>query len=104
MHSSSSNTPSDKSADLNHIEYLWKKRFRLISTPSEKIQKYLENKNDWLSSPVFEDIKFYKYAPEFTVKSEMDEHSNAYKYYMFLQVDFSPLWYNIEIRLDIIKL
>jgi len=32
------NTDIDKSADCNHIEYLWKKRFGLHMTPFEKLQ------------------------------------------------------------------
>ena len=35
------NTAKDKSADINNVEYLWRKRFRLNSTPLEQIQYYL---------------------------------------------------------------
>lgn len=93
-----SNTPIDRSADINHVEYLWKKRFGLLSTPQDRVFKYLEERNNWIASPVYDDIKYYKYAPEFTVSCERDEDSGAYKYYMFLQVDCTPYWYNIDIR------
>ena len=36
-----SNTPKTKSADIFYIEYLWKKRFRLITTPLERMKYYL---------------------------------------------------------------
>ena len=32
------NTPKNRSADIEHIEYLWKKRFRLLATPLERIK------------------------------------------------------------------
>lgn len=37
-----SNTPSDKSADFHHIEYLWKKRFGMLLSPIEKVKLYLK--------------------------------------------------------------
>ena len=44
------NTPVDKSADINNVEYLWRKRFRLDDTPLEKIQLYISNIHDWENS------------------------------------------------------
>jgi hypothetical protein len=45
------NTPKDKSADIHHVEYLWRKRFRLISSPLERVKYYLERPDEWLDSP-----------------------------------------------------
>ena len=39
------NTPKDKSADINNVEYLWKKRFHMIDTPIEKFRYYLLDKD-----------------------------------------------------------
>lgn len=38
-----SNTPKNKSADLPHIEMLWKKRFGLLSSPLERMLIYLRS-------------------------------------------------------------
>lgn len=46
-----SNTPKNKSADLPHIETLWKKRFGLLSSPLERMMIYLKNPDLWKSSP-----------------------------------------------------
>lgn len=35
-----SNTPKNKTAEILHIEYLWKKRFRLLTTPFEQVFYY----------------------------------------------------------------
>lgn len=93
-----SNTPIDKSADINQVEYLWKKRFGLISTPNEKVLKYLEKHDDWISSPVYDDVRFYKYSPEYTIECTCDNDATAYEFYMFRQVDHTPHWYDIEIK------
>ena len=42
------NTPIDTCADLNHVEYLWKKRFGLITTPLEQLKVLLKNPDDWV--------------------------------------------------------
>ena len=63
-----SNTSRDQSADMNHVEYLWKKRFGLLSTPIERIRLYLQHPEDWANSPSIEDKKYYKYAPEYTIE------------------------------------
>ena len=37
------NTPKDKSADINNVEYLWRKRFHLDEMPIDKFRHYLQN-------------------------------------------------------------
>lgn len=32
-----SNTPKNKTAEISQIEYLWKKRFRLLMAPLEQV-------------------------------------------------------------------
>lgn len=92
------NTPKEKSADIHHVEYLWKKRFRLISTPLERVKYYLENSDEWIdSSPGVSSKKYYKYYPEFTIEHESEEYSNGYEYYLFNQTDSRPHWYNIKL-------
>lgn len=46
-----SNTPKNKTAEISHIEYLWKKRFRLLMAPLEQVFYYLLNKEEWEDVP-----------------------------------------------------
>lgn len=95
------NTPKNKSADILHIEYLWKKRFRLITTPLERIMYYLKNKKDWEKSPPnWESERAYnKYYPEYTIEYTLadDEQRDGYEYYLFNQTDSRPHWNTIRI-------
>lgn len=93
------NTPIDKSADIHHVEYLWKKRFRLLSTPLERVQYYLEKPDDWADAPTdWESVKkYYKFAPEFTIEYTLEDNGSAYQYYLFNQTDNRPHWQEIRI-------
>lgn len=64
------NTDIDKSADINNIEYLWKKRFLLTRSPFEQIMKRLENKDEWKRD---EDTYYNIYNPEFTITLEFED-------------------------------
>lgn len=94
------NTPKNKSADIVHIEYLWKKRFRLLSTPLEQIFYYLLSSEDWLDTEDNSSMtrKYYKYAPEFVIEYCEDNNRNGYEYYLFSQMDSRPHWYNIYVN------
>lgn len=92
------NTPKEKSADIHHVEYLWKKRFRLISTPLERVKYFLEKPDDWIdSSPNESSEKYYKYFPEFTIEHVYDDFRKGYEYYLFNQTDSNPSWHEIKI-------
>lgn len=92
------NTPKEKSADVHHVEYLWKKRFRLVSTPLERIEYYLEKPDDWLESPTdwVTSKKYHKYFPEFTIEFTLEDDGDAYQYYLFNQTDITPHWRKIS--------
>lgn len=94
-----SNTPKNKSADIFHIEYLWKKRFRLITTPLERMKYYLQSKEDWENSPTNweSEKKYNKYYPEFTIEYTLDDDGNGYQYYLFNQTDSRPHWRKIRL-------
>lgn len=93
------NTPKNKSADIIHVEYLWKKRFRLLSSPLERINYYLKNSEDWLKSPTNYEIvkKYNKYHPEFSIEYTLEDSGNSYQYYLFNQTDIRPHWNEIRI-------
>ena len=96
-----SNTPVETSADLKDVEYLWKKRFRLTSTPMERIQYYLQFPQDWLYSPsgYKNEKKYYKYSPEYTIAYTLsdDKDADRYEYYLFSQPDTTPHWRKIKL-------
>lgn len=93
------NTPIDKSADIDKIELLWKKRFGLAQSTLERFEIYLENYENWMDGPYGEMQKYYKYFPEFTIeyKSATDE-IDGYEYYLFSQTDTKPHWYEIQLK------
>lgn len=64
------NTDIDKSADINNVEYLWKKRFLLTRSPFEQIIERLKNKNEWERN---EDTYFNVIKPECTIVLEYDD-------------------------------
>lgn len=95
------NTPKDSNADLQHIEYLWKKRFGLVLSPLERIYTYLQHTSEWVDIPTDYETegKYYRFAPEFTIRRTLDPEDgrDGYEYYLFGQTDTRPHW--SEIRL-----
>lgn len=94
-----STTPKNKSADLSYIEMLWKKRFGLLSPPLERMMIYLKNSVLWDYSPSSscEEKMYYRFSPEFTIETVMDDSRNGYQYYLFNQTDTHPRWYDINL-------
>lgn len=65
------NTPMEKSASLEHIEYLWRKRFGYDKEPFDRFLMMLDDMSGW-SEPDW-DIKkymYYRLHPEFQIKAE----------------------------------
>lgn len=91
------NTPIDKSADINHVEYLWKKRFLLNRPPLEQITRRLTNAEEWQSKD--EVIYFNIYNPEFTIAMEYDDRRNEPEYYAYTMENSSSIYDNIKIKL-----
>lgn len=92
------NTPIDKSADINHVEQLWRKRFHLDDTPIEKFRYYIRSPDDWNTIQDNNMGYFYKYSPEYTITCEKDESADGYEYYIFGQVNTNPSWWLITLR------
>lgn len=79
------NTDITKGADINHIEYLWRKRFMLNKSPLEQIVRRLSNKDEWVS---VEDYYYNKFNPEYTINLSYDEdnyvrYPEFYSYAMY---------------------
>lgn len=95
-----SNTPKNKTAEISHIEYLWKKRFRLLTVPLEQVFYYLLNKEDWEDVPDDSSVtrQYYKYSPEYIIEHFRCDDRDGYEYYLFSQSDSRPRWYNINVK------
>lgn len=90
------NTDIDKSADINNIEYLWKKRFLLTRPPFEQILNKLENKNEWKRD---EYTYFNIYNPEFTISIEDDDERNlAPEFYSYVMTNESTMYEILNIN------
>ncbi|MDR2340215.1 MAG: ATP-binding protein, partial [Deltaproteobacteria bacterium] len=76
------NTPKDKTADIDKVEYLWKKRFGLNLLPKERAKQLLSNLEDWEESsaiPGFPKKYFNKFASEYTVTINDTENDKKLK-------------------------
>ena len=92
------NTPIDKSADIGHIEWLWKKRLGLHLNPLQRISLYIEKYKDWSNSPNGEMEKYFNLFPEYKITYDFAENSNyGHKVYLFNQTNSNPCWMEIEL-------
>ncbi|WP_164984981.1 ATP-binding protein [Ammoniphilus sp. CFH 90114] len=91
------NTDINKSADINNVEYLWKKRFLLTRSPFEQVMKRLANKSEWKRN---EDTYHNVYNPEFTITiSDNDgEARTRSEFYAYTLTDSSTTYRNLSIK------
>lgn len=91
------NTDIDKSADINNIEYLWKKRFLLTRSPFERIIKRLENKDEWNRD---EDTYYNIFNPEFTITMEYDDEGRELtpEFYSYGMTNSSTMFQMLNIK------
>ena len=61
------NTAIDSIADLDKIEYLWRKRFGLDLSAVEKLLRLLDSPDDWIGDLNWGNFKYHKYFPEFQI-------------------------------------
>ena len=61
------NTAIDSIADLDKIEYLWRKRFGLDLSAVEKLLLLLDSPDDWVGELNWRNFKYHKYFPEFQI-------------------------------------
>lgn len=75
------NTPKDKTADNDKTEALWRRRFRLDATPTERLSYYLLRPDEWEIINLSDNdtiAYYYKYSPEYRIEFE-DDDSTARK-------------------------
>lgn len=89
------NTDINKSADINHVEYLWKKRFLLNKPPLEQIRNKILHKKEWQK----EGSHYYNiYNPEFTIHIEDEEGRAHPEFYAYAMYNESVYYRNLEIK------
>lgn len=88
------NTDINKSADPNHIEFLWKKRFGLHLSPFEKLRFNLKNKKDWIHT---KETYYHKLNPEYTI-SPIDDDSNSAEFYSYVMTNNSTTYEMLNIK------
>ena len=95
-----SNTPKNKTAEISQIEYLWKKRFRLLMAPLEQVFYFLLKREEWAEVPDDSSVTrmYYKYSPEYVIEYAGCDDRDGYVYYLFSQTDSRPHWYNIYVK------
>ncbi|WP_286753521.1 MULTISPECIES: RNA-binding domain-containing protein [Sphingobacterium] len=83
------NTPIDKSADINQIEKMWYQRFGLDLTPVVKMQRYLLDPNQWTKNIGNSRLIFHNTFPEYTIElSEVEKFWEVYSYFFTNEKSF----------------
>ncbi|CEP43608.1 ATP-binding protein [Paraclostridium sordellii] len=92
------NTPKDKSADINHVEYLWKKRFLLNRPLLQQIENKIQHKDEWK----YEDRVYYNtYNPQFKICIVEDDEIYRLgnpEFYAYQMTDSSVRYEMLEIK------
>lgn len=89
------NTPVNRSADINIVELLWKKRFGLLLTPIEHFNYLLLDKSHWKISPVQSKVVYYhELEPQYVIEYELTDPQfrTSYEYFFLNQCDNKPIW------------
>lgn len=72
------NTPIDSMADMDKIEYLWRKHFGIDLSAVEKLFRLLEFPDDWIGDLNWGNYKYHKYFPEFQILIEEIEDQSQF--------------------------
>ena len=95
------NTPVNRSADINIVELLWKKRFGLLLTPIEHFNYLLLDKSHWKVSSVQSKVVYYhETEAHYVIAFELTDprfHTD-YEYFFLNQPDVRPTWRTISLK------
>lgn len=92
-----SNTDIDKSADLDQVEYLWKKRFGLHLTPLDRFSYLLNDHDNW----VYDKKRYYnKTSPEYTIYVNYDNCDEEYapEFYAYVMIKKTAIYGEIKLN------
>ena len=93
------NTPKDSIADIDQIEYLWKKRFLLTESPIKRIFESLKDKDNWDERYVKgETIYHYKFNPEYTLVIEDEDEELYPEFYSMVMINKRQSYLNLSIK------
>jgi len=83
------NTPIDKSTDINFIEKMWYQRFGLDLTPLEKMKLFLKQPNEWTKDIGNSHTFFHNSFPEYTIQlSDPKGFWEVYSYFFTNEKSF----------------
>ena len=88
------NTPINKTADINHMEFLWKKRFGIVPNPLKRFETYLINKESWSEKQY---NCYYIEHPEFTIKVDDENNSEGIEFYSYMMMNKNTTFSVIEL-------
>lgn len=74
-----SNTPRNRSADVGIIEWLWKKRFGLLVSLTERINNYLKEPDNW-SQGISELLFYHEFEPDLRIEFASSDLKEEYKF------------------------
>lgn len=89
------NTLVNRSADINIVELLWKKRFGLLLIPIEHFNYLLLDKFQWKVSPVQSKVVYYhELESQYVIEYELTDplFRTGYEYFFLNQRDIKPIW------------
>lgn len=90
------NTPIVESADITHVEYLWRKRFGIGLSPNNKLMLLLEKKKEWID---VDNVLHHKENSEFTVCIEYNEESHGMsEFYAYSLTDTSVSYAHVYMK------
>lgn len=95
------NTPKDKNADINYIEYLWKKRFLLTVSPIIKLFDRVKYKGEWEERYDEEKgyvVFFNTYNPEYTINLIEDDEKLYPEFYSYIMTNESTSYGIIKVK------
>ncbi len=91
------NTPRLQTASFEHTEYLWRRRFGIDMTPSEKLLRLLDNPEDWSETRWDVDRHSYNiYNPEYQINvlDSQDAYETISYFYDDERMLYAPLKLN----------
>ena len=65
-------------ADMDKIEYLWRKRFGIDLSVNERLLRLLDSPDDWVGDLNWGNSKYHKYFPEFQIQIEDIEDQSQF--------------------------
>lgn len=92
------NTPINSTADNDKVEQLFKKRFRIDETPTEKIKYYLEDIKHWKHSDQYRGRYYYEFAPEYSITLDVKNDTERQDFLCKIFPDASATWQKAELR------